>query len=106
MKHQFPSSVSTRCIRVVSPSLYASLVICLMLLKALIFSAVRTFVFPAWPNFKKFKKDAPCQAFKNKKGKGSKRNVDISEKALHYWVNSTRSENDITKGSFENDTLD
>ncbi|GKF12903.1 hypothetical protein Tco_0050829 [Tanacetum coccineum] len=24
-----------------------------------------TFVFPAWPNFKKFKKDAPCQAFKN-----------------------------------------
>ncbi|GJS03703.1 putative ribonuclease H-like domain-containing protein [Tanacetum coccineum] len=25
----------------------------------------RTFVFPAWPNLKKFKKDAPCQAFKN-----------------------------------------
>ncbi|GJV71793.1 hypothetical protein Tco_1491788 [Tanacetum coccineum] len=24
-----------------------------------------TFVFPAWPNLKKFKKDAPCQAFKN-----------------------------------------
>ncbi|GJT19973.1 hypothetical protein Tco_0878679 [Tanacetum coccineum] len=34
-----------------------------------------TFVFPAWPNFKKFKKDAPCQAFKNKKGKGSRVNL-------------------------------
>ncbi|GJW41973.1 hypothetical protein Tco_0070772 [Tanacetum coccineum] len=65
------------------------------IVKALIFSAVRTFVFPAWPNLKKFKKDAPCQAFKNQERHRLKGESSPSAEAKEFWFIKPKHESEI-----------